>query len=59
MRFLAAIDIHQHDNRSVEEAESNHAFLTEILADVFARDREVVPNSFALGEIELVALDIA
>lgn len=59
MGTLAAIDIHQHNHRAAEKAESNQAPLAVILADVFARDREVVPYGIGLGEIELVALDVA
>ena len=59
MGLLAAIDIYQHDYRAVEEAERNQAFLAVILPDVFTSDCEVVPNWIALGEIELVPLDVA
>lgn len=59
MRAGAAFGMHHHDRITVQDTEGDQALFAVSVANIFARDREVVPNGLATGEIEAVILDIS
>ena len=49
--------MHQHDHITFQNAEGDEALFAVAMANIFARNREVVPDRLAFREIEAVILD--
>ena len=59
MRTRAALGMHHHDGVTFQYTEGDQALFAVTVANVFARDREVVPNGLATGEVEAVSFNIS
>lgn len=55
----AAFGMHHHDRITFQHTEGDQALFAISLANIFARDREVVPNGLAIGEIQAVVLNVS
>ena len=55
----AALGMHHHDGITFQYTEGDQALFAVSVANIFARDREVVLNGLATGEIKAVILDVS
>ena len=59
MWTCAAFGMHHNDRITIQNAEGDQALFAISVANIFARDREVVPNDLATDEVEAVVLDVS
>ena len=50
--------MHRNDKVALQYAKGDQAFFSVSLAYIFTRDREVIPDRVATGEIETVIRDV-
>lgn len=55
----AAFGMHHYDRITLQQPEGDQTLFAIGIANILARDREVVPNSVAVDEIEAVILDVS
>ncbi len=59
MWTCAALGMHHNDGITSQNTEGDQALFAVSLTNIFARDREIVPNCLATDEIVAVILDVS
>lgn len=58
MWTLPSFDVHEHYHLSFKQPERDQALFTVGVANVFARDREVVPDGITAGKVKTVICEV-
>src|SRR6266487_1357760 len=58
MYVVVALRMNQHNDFAIQKTESHQPFFTVAFTNVFAGDREIVPNGLCALEVQTVVLDV-